>query len=123
MHFGKYLDNPEEIYAGNPDVFAEAIFPQDVRNCVKCHSGDTSGTWKTEPSRLACMACHDSKSDNAHAMLQTLNWNPDEEWDEGRVETCNVCHGEGKEFSVEKSHNISNPYKIPYARAGAGSGH
>lgn len=116
VHFGKYLNFPEEIYAGNPNQFTDAIFPQDVRNCVKCHSGDTTGTWKTEPSRLACMSCHDSKSANAHAMLQTLNRTPDDEWSEGKVETCGLCHGAGKEFSVEKVHNISNPYKPPYFR-------
>ncbi|MDO8716378.1 MAG: hypothetical protein Q7J73_06175, partial [Dehalococcoidales bacterium] len=61
VHFGSYKNRPEDIYAGNANEFAGVIFPQDVRNCVKCHpDGDTNGTWKTEPSVLACMACHDS---------------------------------------------------------------
>jgi OmcA/MtrC family decaheme c-type cytochrome len=48
-------------------------FPQDQRNCTKCHDGSatksdgsvnanktTNGdNWKTVPSRLACGACHD----------------------------------------------------------------
>ena len=118
VHFGKYLNFPEEIYAGNPNQFSEAIFPQDVRNCTKCHSSETTGTWKTEPSRLACMSCHDSQSANAHAIQQTLNRTPGEEWNEARVETCAVCHGAGRQFSIEKSHNISSPYKPPYRRGG-----
>lgn len=43
------------------------IYPQDVRNCVKCHDGSTTAThktadgdnWKSAPSRNACGACHD----------------------------------------------------------------
>ena len=46
-------------------------FPQDRRNCTKCHNGDTQtnplqavkttdgNNWKNVPSRLACGACHD----------------------------------------------------------------
>ncbi|MBI4216515.1 MAG: hypothetical protein HY687_03910 [Chloroflexi bacterium] len=116
VHRGAYLDHPEEIYAGNPNAFNEVIFPQDIRNCTKCHSSDTTGTWKTEPSRLACMACHDSDKANTHALLMTQNPTPADQWSKDRVETCNVCHGAGREFSPDKVHNISNPYKPPYPR-------
>ncbi|MBM2832674.1 MAG: hypothetical protein HW414_1726 [Dehalococcoidia bacterium] len=116
VHFGRYLEFPEELYAGNPNIFNEVIFPQDVRNCTKCHSADTTGTWKTEPSRLACISCHDSKSANAHAKLMTSNPTPTDEWNSNRVETCKICHGAGKEFSPDKVHNISKPYQPPYPR-------
>jgi hypothetical protein len=116
VHRGAYLDHPEYIYAGNPNAFSEVIFPQDIRNCTKCHSADTTGTWKTVPGRLACMACHDSDSANTHAILMTSNPTPADPWNVNRVETCKTCHGEGKEFSPDKMHNISNPYKPPYPR-------
>ncbi|MEK7354091.1 MAG: hypothetical protein AABZ77_06275, partial [Chloroflexota bacterium] len=116
VHRGVYLEHSEYIYAGNPDAFAEVIFPQDIRNCTKCHSADTTGTWKTEPSRLACMSCHDSSSANTHAILMTSNPTPADPWNINRVETCKTCHGAGKEFSPDKVHNISNPYKPPYPR-------
>ncbi|MBM2824732.1 MAG: hypothetical protein HW402_396 [Dehalococcoidales bacterium] len=116
VHRGIYLEHSEYIYAGNPDAFSEVIFPQDIRNCTKCHSADTTGTWKTEPSRLACMACHDSNKANAHAILMTQNPTPSDPWNKDRVETCTTCHGAGKEFSVDKVHNISNPYQPPYPR-------
>ncbi len=106
VHFGAYLGRPDEVYAGNPNAFSEVIFPQDVRNCTKCHTAATSGTWVTKPSRLACMACHDSDSAKAHGMLNMA----------GTVETCNTCHGSGKEFATDKVHNISKPYVPPYAR-------
>ena len=45
----------------------ETLYPQDIRNCTKCHDGSTTSrddrqdgnNWKNAPSRLACGACHD----------------------------------------------------------------
>ena len=116
VHRGAYLDHPENIYAGNPNIFSEVIFPQDIRNCTKCHSADTTGTWKTEPSRLACLSCHDSDSAQAHGKLMTVIPAGADPLGPTAVETCKTCHGAGKEFSPDKVHNISNPYKPPYPR-------
>ncbi|MBI2831170.1 MAG: cytochrome c3 family protein [Chloroflexi bacterium] len=116
VHRAAYLDHPEWIYEGNPNMFNEIIFPQDIRNCTKCHSAETTGTWKTEPSRLACTSCHDSDSAIAHTDLMTQNPNPADPYDPQRVETCKTCHGAGRDFSPDKAHNISNPYKPPYPR-------
>jgi OmcA/MtrC family decaheme c-type cytochrome len=49
-------------------VFSEITFPQDHRNCVKCHDGTATAAnvtaqgdnWKNKPTRLACVACHDN---------------------------------------------------------------
>ncbi|HSH91207.1 MAG TPA: OmcA/MtrC family decaheme c-type cytochrome [Ramlibacter sp.] len=43
--------------------YSEVGFPQDLRNCTKCHSGDNPKTpqgdnWKTKPSKEACLTCH-----------------------------------------------------------------
>jgi OmcA/MtrC family decaheme c-type cytochrome len=119
VHFGRYLNNPEDIVfpaLRKTFNFSEVIFPQDVRNCTKCHDPKGSPAWKENPSRLACMACHDSASANGHAKLMTVYPNPADPWSSDRVETCKVCHGAGKEFSPDKVHNISNPYKPPYPR-------
>jgi hypothetical protein len=116
VHFGRYLEHPEQIYAGNADAFTEVIFPQDVRNCQKCHDSTVSSAWVEKPSRLACMGCHDSDAANAHARLNTENLTPADQWANDRTETCVVCHGSEREFSVESAHNISNPYVPPYVR-------
>jgi len=116
VHNGLYLDHPEWVYAGNPNAFNEIIFPQDLRNCTKCHGADTTGTWKTEPSRLACLACHDSDSARAHADLNTKDPTPADPFGSDAVETCKTCHGAGKEFSPDKVHKLSNPYVPPYPR-------
>lgn len=116
VHFGKYLNSPEAVYAGTPGIFAEVIFPQDIRNCTKCHNSTTTGTWATEPSRQACMSCHDSPSAQAHGTLNTLDPTPADPYGPDGIETCKACHGAGKEYSPDRLHNISNPYVPPYAR-------
>ncbi|WP_243322852.1 OmcA/MtrC family decaheme c-type cytochrome [Geothrix sp. SG200] len=43
--------------------YNEVTYPQDLRNCTKCHSASAApqgGNWATTPSRLACGACHDA---------------------------------------------------------------
>jgi OmcA/MtrC family decaheme c-type cytochrome len=38
-------------------------FPQDIRNCTKCHKGGPqSDNWKNVPTREACGSCHDRTS-------------------------------------------------------------
>ena len=116
VHFGAYLNHKEEVYAGNPNMASEIIFPQDIRNCTKCHDPLGSPAWKEEPSRLACMSCHDKDVDNSHAKAMTVYPNPEDPWSASREETCKICHGAGKELSPDKVHNISDPYKPPYPR-------
>lgn len=117
VHRGLYLDHPEQVYGGNPDAFSEVIFPQDIRNCQKCHEGpNITKTWIEEPNRLACTGCHDSDVANAHTKINTFMENPDDPYSAENTETCTVCHGAGRDFAADKMHNISNPYQPPYAR-------
>jgi OmcA/MtrC family decaheme c-type cytochrome len=65
IHFGSELTKTGYNFAGV--LFNETKYPQDIRNCTKCHNGTTGATnataqgdnWKNVPSRLACGACHD----------------------------------------------------------------
>jgi len=114
VHFGHYVDKPAEIHAAYAAAFAEIIFPQDVRNCQKCHSESTS--WSEKPSRLACLACHDSDAAIAHGDIMTSDPTPADPWNGDEKESCATCHGAGKEFSVSNAHNITSPYKPPYPR-------
>ena len=116
VHFGRYLDYPEQIYAGNPDLFKGAIFPQDVRNCTKCHDPKGSPAWKENASRLACTGCHDSTLSVGHSKAMTIYSTPADPWSADRVETCNICHGKDRPYSADKVHNISEPYRPPYPR-------
>jgi len=64
-HMGQFLSKKNYDYGGL--VYNETLFPQDIRNCTKCHDGSDTSTartaqgdnWKNAPSRLACGACHD----------------------------------------------------------------
>ncbi len=49
-------------FSGKHD-YSTVVFPQDIRNCTKCHDGSDPGTpqgdaWQT-PSIAACGSCHD----------------------------------------------------------------
>ena len=65
LHLGETLAKKNYNFAGV--LLNETKFPQDIRNCTKCHSGADSAphktlqgdNWKNLPSRLACGACHD----------------------------------------------------------------
>ena len=72
IHMGEHLTKTGYNYAGIKYETA-CKFPQDLRNCTKCHDGSataaTSKTgsvqtaqgdnWMKVPNRLACGACHD----------------------------------------------------------------
>jgi hypothetical protein len=115
VHFGHYLNKPEEISgAGDAEEWAGIIFPQDVRNCVKCHA--TSDHWTEHPNRLACLACHDSDTAIAHATLMTLDPTPAEPYSGDEQETCVFCHGQDSDYAPSVVHNIWDPYVPPYLR-------
>ena len=68
-------------------------YPMDIRNCESCHSSaGTSGTWKTNPNRLACMGCHDSDAATGHMSLQTYDPTPNAPFSGDEVESCKTCH-------------------------------
>ena len=68
-HMGKSLVNKDYNYANV--LFNEVGYPQDIRNCNKCHDGGNAGSsatsvktaqgnnWMAVPSAKACGSCHD----------------------------------------------------------------
>jgi hypothetical protein len=113
VHYGNYVAKPNEIISSGD--YAHVIFPQDVRNCTKCHS--ESSSWNDNPTRLACLACHDDDLSVDHAASMTIDPTPQDPWSGDEREICAVCHGSDKAFSPEKVHSISNPYVPIYPRA------
>jgi OmcA/MtrC family decaheme c-type cytochrome len=71
IHYGEDLPSVEAggEYAiwGFQDTkhdYSDVVYPQDIRNCTKCHDGADAGTpdgdnWKTTPTMEACGSCHD----------------------------------------------------------------
>ena len=93
---GKYM-------IGNAD-FSTVVFPQDIRNCTKCHDGADPATpqgdnWKIQPSREACGSCHDNvnfATGAGHAGGIKDN------------STCLACHSSGGQVGpVEDSHSFA----------------
>ena len=118
IHTGRNLGEPFIVYGGPaaapvPVNFGEIRFPGDRRNCVKCHEKGANeiplpagvlptqmpqldGTMKAlTPIMSACVGCHTKEPAKAHMEAQIAAV--------GR-ESCVVCHGVGREFSVEKMH-------------------
>lgn len=94
-------------YRGSTNDFSNVVFPQDIRNCTKCHdpsNPDTpqAGRYETRPTIAACGSCHD----NVNFAQGKAGGHP------GGVETdnseCTVCHAENSVAgSVAESHVIA----------------
>jgi len=132
-------------YAIGNDDFSSVVFPQEIRNCTKCHDG-TAGApnatpqgdyWKTDLSMEACGSCHDNidfTQDGSATYLTTpvsqrtahsggvvahLNAAGGVVADDNSK--CITCHASGKVAgSVEANHNIdetTNLFAATAARA------
>ncbi len=86
IHAGEFLTLKGQ-YAGLGSEINEFNFPQDVRNCTKCHSDAAKAdNWKMRPSRRACGACHDNvdfTTGTGHGPLAIAAPNDN---------TCTLCH-------------------------------
>lgn len=106
-------------------------YPGNLANCVACHTDDgytlplPSGVLGTTidtgadlqspvddtvitPVSAACSSCHDGAESISHMTLQGGSFNTTQEAiDNGTVvETCSVCHGEGRGADVSVVHGI-----------------
>ena len=105
--------------------FQEILSPVDVRSCTNCHQdtnvtcsssapcgyGQSCGVtgkcvnvaWQA-PTARACITCHDSGADFEHAQANTADLNGT------TVESCEVCHGPDRPYSVAAEHDITSQY-------------
>jgi hypothetical protein len=129
------LVNPGQLtvigFRNSANNFQEILFPQDIRNCTKCHAdaggacsasapcgvgqecvaGTCKNTAWLAPSARVCLSCHDEAAVFGHAALATYS-----DGSGAIIETCDVCHGRDADFAVDKVHNIAAPYRPPYPR-------
>jgi OmcA/MtrC family decaheme c-type cytochrome len=112
IHMGKERAVPTVFSALHTDTVG---YPTtgDQRNCANCHAAGTFNLplAKTalpttitqgnqvikviQPITAACSGCHTSADSAAHMKLMTSA---------DQVESCTVCHGQGKEFAIDTVH-------------------
>lgn len=116
LHRGAEASDPLQVYGFGNSLhdYSHVEFPGNLSNCENCHVPGSyglplpDGTQPTvitqdgavvssvPPARSVCTACHDSPAVGGHAELQTTT---------GGIETCQVCHGNGREFDVFAAHD------------------
>lgn len=111
IHRGEELTRDFTVYGfGNrPHNYNELLYPGDLRNCTKCHVGNSyevpsRGLLPTvalrefyspiPPNSAACLACHDTLDAAAHTFVNTAPFG----------ESCGACHGSQANFAVAKVH-------------------
>ena len=114
IHAGKRLRDRGEDYTiwgfnGTPFDFTEVGFPQDLRNCTKCHTGANPATpqgdnWKTKPSREACLTCHSPTAWFTNHQFYTQDPNPNSTSNA----SCARCHSPGSGLAPERVHFNQN---------------
>jgi OmcA/MtrC family decaheme c-type cytochrome len=98
-------------FGGTVNDFSDVRFPGDLRDCAKCHTNNSQllplptgrvnvvnpRSWYSPmgPATAACTGCHTSRSTAAHTSLNTSPL---------FGESCDVCHGTGADFAVDKVH-------------------
>lgn len=101
IHSGENLFLKGE-YAAVGGEINEFNFPQDIRNCTKCHSNAAKAdNWKLRPSRKACNSCHDQVNyvtGQGHGPLNIAAPNDN---------TCALCHD--ATFIANKHRAIAPP--------------
>jgi len=112
IHSPGLLSAPYVIWGNAQSVhdYSGITYPQDVRNCDRCHSGidatkkpAQADAWYTKPSREACGSCHD-----------TINWATGANHKGGAQaddKACASCHQ--PESSAEFDASIKGAHMIP----------
>ena len=128
LHMGDMLANKNYIYAGV--ALNEPTYPQDIRNCTKCHDGDPAATalntqsvsvpastaqgnnWKLVPSAMACGSCHDginfatgtgvTLKDANKGLTSSANAHPAGAQPDDSL--CTLCHKQASPLDIDLNH-------------------
>lgn len=111
IHMGEELGLKPDRAGGSGQYtgaqFDEVTYPQDVRNCVKCHNTVAKAdSWKNGTSRRACGACHDTRSFEATPPFGRVAHSLGAYADDTE---CANCHGPTKANAVEGKHEPLTP--------------
>ena len=133
FHMGKLLKKDYQVVGAIAKktvgtTVTGVIYPQNQKNCVKCHDGSASAVnktpqgdnWKKVASKNACFACHDDYKDSGSYWYKAHNngWtiagldvaNPDASKDFA----CALCHNDA---AVGGVYNDGTPHPVNTAAA------
>lgn len=132
VHAGSFRQQPLQVVGfGNSVHVFDFAYPGELKNCIGCHEG-TSYTLPVADSVLAstndtgadvqdptddavttrvaavCSSCHDSAASQSHMEANGGNFSTTQADVDGGVviEQCDVCHAEGKVYSVSSRHGL-----------------
>jgi len=111
IHRGAELENGYVVVRSRGTFdFSHVEYSGDLRNCDACHVNNSQQVplpddllpavvpnflWDpVQATSAACLSCHDGNDAASHATVNTSIFG----------ESCSVCHGEGKDASVDKVH-------------------
>jgi len=95
IHMGDQLTLTGGTYTG-VDTPYETTYPQDIRNCTKCHNDKVAAmadNFKTRPSRKACGSCHDDVTFLAAAPAGRKLHSGNPQADDSMCATCHPATG------------------------------
>jgi OmcA/MtrC family decaheme c-type cytochrome len=118
IHAGAHLAKKNYDYGGL--AYNEVLFPQDLRNCTKCHDGSDTSTaktdqgdnWKNVPNRLACGGCHDGINFDTGAGVTLADAAAGAT---STVGTNGLAHGGGAQLDDSKCRQCHTPTGIDVA--------
>jgi len=109
IHMGEMLPSVEDgmpyFIVGFRDTvhdYSEVVFPQDIRNCTKCHTDQAiqSDAWRTEPTRASCGSCHDNVD------FATVTNHPNVQLNDNNCSGCHTPTGQEFDISVPGAHTV-----------------
>ncbi|MCF8209811.1 MAG: OmcA/MtrC family decaheme c-type cytochrome, partial [Rhodoferax sp.] len=135
FHMGKLLKKDYQVVAAVArktvgDSVTGVIYPQNQKNCVKCHDGSATAVnktaqgnnWKQVASKNACFSCHDDYKEPTSYWYKAHNYgwdiagldvaNPDASKDYA----CALCHNDA---AVGGVFNDGTPHPVNTAAAHA----
>lgn len=110
IHMGEMLPSVEAGmpyfivgFMGSVHDYSTVIFPQDIRNCTKCHDealASQANDYKNDPTRASCGSCHDDVD------FATATNHPNVQLNDNNCSGCHIPSGQEFDISVTGSHTI-----------------
>ena len=110
IHMGEMLPSVEAGspyfivgFGGSVHDYSTVVFPQDIRNCTKCHDESLATQavdYKNDPTRASCGSCHDNVD------FATATNHPTVQLNDNNCSGCHIPSGQEFDISVTGSHTV-----------------